>query len=553
MLQEAIALIERDAPAEADAVLARLCRERPADPAPPFYRGVAAMKRQDWPQSAAHFGAAARLAPAEPRLLRRLAEAHQRCGAMAAAAAARLRALALQPASDDDREALARARKAAGDPGGAARLLEGLADRRPAAGLWAELGHARHLAGDAAGAAGAYRRALTLAPQAGPVRRLLAELLHRDGRAAETAALFRDALALPAAPAARADMLEALGIALRDLEDWSGAACAFDAAVRLRRGRPLAEGGTLSGAPAPAPLRRSRLTAPHKLAFDAAQLAHLRAESRLPASVDPVIDAHHAVLAGLTQEQRAAGAFDLDDAQHGRIAATYNRLLHVEASGWTADRPALDPALDWAALDAAYPASSPSHVVIDGILAPDALAALRRFCWGSTIWFGIKTAGYVGAILREGFTDPLLFRIAAELRERLPRTLGPHRLRQLWAYSYDQDLKTGINPHADFAAVNVNLWIAPDEANLEPETGGLLVYDSRVPDDWSFEAYNHAPAQAIYDHLGPARDTPIRVPHRANRALMFDSALFHESDRFRFRPGLTNRRINITFLYGTRQ
>ena len=34
---------------------------------------------------------------------------------------------------------------------------------------------------------------------------------------------------------------------------------------------------------------------------------------------------------------------------------------------------------------------------------------------------------------------------------------------------------------------------------------------------------------------------------------MFDSSLFHETDDFDFRPGYTNRRINLTMLWGTRK
>jgi hypothetical protein len=44
----------------------------------------------------------------------------------------------------------------------------------------------------------------------------------------------------------------------------------------------------------------------------------------------------------------------------------------------------------------------------------------------------------------------------------------------------------------------------------------------------------------------------VRVPYRANRAVIFDSDLFHASDRPHFREGYLNRRINITLLYGLR-
>ncbi len=46
---------------------------------------------------------------------------------------------------------------------------------------------------------------------------------------------------------------------------------------------------------------------------------------------------------------------------------------------------------------------------------------------------------------------------------------------------------------------------------------------------------------------------PITVPYRANRAVIFDSNLFHKTDVIRFAGGYENRRINITMLYGRRR
>jgi hypothetical protein len=43
-----------------------------------------------------------------------------------------------------------------------------------------------------------------------------------------------------------------------------------------------------------------------------------------------------------------------------------------------------------------------------------------------------------------------------------------------------------------------------------------------------------------------------RIPHRQNRAVIFNSDLIHATDAIRFKPGYENRRINITFLYGER-
>jgi Family of unknown function (DUF6445) len=45
----------------------------------------------------------------------------------------------------------------------------------------------------------------------------------------------------------------------------------------------------------------------------------------------------------------------------------------------------------------------------------------------------------------------------------------------------------------------------------------------------------------------------LQVRYRANRAVIFDSDLFHETDRIAFKEGYLNRRINITMLYGKRE
>jgi hypothetical protein len=107
----------------------------------------------------------------------------------------------------------------------------------------------------------------------------------------------------------------------------------------------------------------------------------------------------------------------------------------------------------------------------------------------------------------------------------------------------------GINMHADFAQVNVNFWITPDEACEDPETGGMVVFDTPAPKSWTFADYNTDPDRlAAYVKLHDAK--PLRVPYRENRCVIFDSALMHVTDEIRFKPGYENRRVNVTLLYG---
>ena len=194
--------------------------------------------------------------------------------------------------------------------------------------------------------------------------------------------------------------------------------------------------------------------------------------------------------------------------------------------------------------------SRPQIVVIDNFLTGEALEKLQRFCWGSTMWRTSYDNGYLGAMPEQGFACPLLAQVAEELRDTFPTIIEDHRLRMLWAFKYDSRLE-GIKIHADQAAVNVNFWITPDDSNRNSESGGVVIWDVKAPKDWEPEKYNgnESAMRAFLDRFGAK---PITVPYRANRAVIFNSDLFHETDDIDFMDGYLNRRINITMLYGRR-
>ena len=101
--------------------------------------------------------------------------------------------------------------------------------------------------------------------------------------------------------------------------------------------------------------------------------------------------------------------------------------------------------------------------------------------------------------------------------------------------------------------MNVNFWITPDEANLDPATGGLVVYDKEAPLEWNFKEYNSDRNKPkILAWLKEVGAQAIKIPYRANRAVVFNSDLFHETDDLSFKDDYLSRRINITLLYGYR-
>lgn len=193
--------------------------------------------------------------------------------------------------------------------------------------------------------------------------------------------------------------------------------------------------------------------------------------------------------------------------------------------------------------------SRPRMVVIDGFLTHPALEKLRAFCAGSTVWRKIYPAGYLGAAPEDGFACPLLAQIVEEIHLVFAPILEGESFRYLGAFKYDSELSAGTNTHADNSNVNVNLYIAPDDANLDPQSGGMEIWDADAPDIQTMRRLNGSEdlVRAFLERSGAKR---FVVPHRANRAVIFRSTQFHKTDRFRFRNDYLSQRINISLLFG---
>lgn len=194
--------------------------------------------------------------------------------------------------------------------------------------------------------------------------------------------------------------------------------------------------------------------------------------------------------------------------------------------------------------------SNPRIIVIDDLLGEEALEKLRRYCWGSTVWREPHPEGYLTAMPEHGLACPLIAQIDEDMRAAYPGILGAHLLRYLWAFKYDSQL-SGVGTHADPSVVTFNFWITADDANLDPEHGGLTVWNVATPAGLTTQQYigDTAGCQA---YLARAGARSITIPYRSNRAVVFSSDLFHETDRMHFKDGYTNRRINLTMLYGRR-
>ena len=380
----------------------------------------------------------------------------------------------------------------------------------------------------------AYREAIRLKPAHFEAWNNLGLALLETGASDEAIASFEQALRI--APNS-SKALYNLGIAAMWKGDHAGALARFSqvASAKHHHGGPVQE----------TTLFRSRLK------HDAEQTRLLIERGRLDASHRSYVDALERLEITLAAAYPTRNRCPVDPAALTTIAPSFNQFLYRAPCERLASG-ALNPDLDIHAIESRYLGHQPEVTFIDTLLKPEALSALRTFCLESTIWKKDYDNGYLGAFLGDGFATPLLLQIAEELRQAFPGIFKDHRLTQAWAFKQDS-ARRGLSIHADAAAVNVNFWITPDEANLNPEKGGLAVYDKEAPADWNFAAYNSEQNKPkILEWLSQAGAQTIRVPYRANRAVVFNSDLFHETDDVTFRDDYLSRRINITLLYGYR-
>ncbi len=414
----------------------------------------------------------------------------------------------------------------------------------------------------------AYRQALRLNPNSAEAHNNLGVALKEQGKFAQAVASYEQALKLNPH---HVEAQNNLGVALRDHGRLEDAVASFTQTLALRPGYVKAYydrafaylwQGQLDRAVddfhASAETKQNHgwpvqdtAVSKARIKHDAEQIESLMDRGILNRQYDGYRDVLRQLHQRASQQNDATWRMPVSLGEITAIAPSFNRLLHI------ADCPALsggavNPSLDVREIEARYNERRPEIMHVDGLLTEEALRSIRRFCLDSTIWKRDYPNGYIGAFLGDGFACPLLLQIAEELRLKFPGVFKQHKLTQAWAFKYDSAL-TGLNMHADAAAVNVNFWITPDETNLDPDHGGLVVWDKEAPRDWNFKEYNNAKNEPkVLAWLKQQGARAVTIPYRCNRAVIFNSDLFHATDRISFKEGYENRRVNITLLYGRR-
>lgn len=396
-------------------------------------------------------------------------------------------------------------------------------------------------------AEGLLRSALASAPRDSACRREYALLLFRTGRLAEAREVWGEG---PDVPDADPEWLSRLVSDSMRSTDLRLATSLAEVLAELR----WKPGATCFGRSAEQlGLRRPEpMLSLQKLRHDAEQVAFLVREERVSRDFGERAIAAYSEAAAIVEARGEEARLSLADAAVSGLSDIYARLVH-KGDGARVPGSVFSGSWDPWQVEELYLANPPGLVVVDNFLSAEALTRLRSFCLESTVWNGNRYAhGRLGAFFHDGFSAPLLAQIAEEIRFSFPRIVGAESpLRQLWGFKNQLGLARNSTIHADFAAINVNLWITPTGANLDRESGGLVVYGLDAPPHWDFDTYN-GKLDVIRSFILQQRAGHVTVPYRQNRALIFNSDLFHCTDSVSFADGFENRRVNVTFLYGER-
>jgi tetratricopeptide (TPR) repeat protein len=392
-----------------------------------------------------------------------------------------------------------------------------------------------------------YQQTLAMRPDFADAHNKIGGVLRELGRIDEAIDSYGRALAL--APEDANAQANLAGLYISDLKDATRAIEESQKGLALLRkseygeaqhGRTIAR-FTTAGIPL------------FRLKHDVQQADYLASIGQDVAGIAEFRDAGHAILA---RDQNEAA-----DPGEGRQTIRLSRdeafsllpYLQAEVLYRMPDIPGgvLNPENDWREIQEQYLGGSTQIMHIDNFLSPEALSAFQKFCLVSKVWLKEYSNKYLGAFSDQGFISPLHFQLARELQEKMPTIFGETPLGRFWGFKYDSTLGKGINVHADFALVNLNFWITPDDYNLDKNSGGLKVYDVPSPSNWHFRAYNEE-KEEIYKFLESKNANSVNIKHKCNRAVLFNSAYFHETDKITFKDDYEGRRINITYLFGSR-
>ncbi|MGH3568994.1 MAG: hypothetical protein ACRDRH_23810 [Pseudonocardia sp.] len=201
---------------------------------------------------------------------------------------------------------------------------------------------------------------------------------------------------------------------------------------------------------------------------------------------------------------------------------------------------------DWNAVTNRYRDSQPyNYAVLDNFLQKDVIDSVRAQLLTQWGWQYKNWQAQELYVRDPGI--PEIPVIAEQLKSSLPDLLGDYEFVRCWAFMHQRN--AGLAVHADNGAVTLDLWITPDEYNLDRTTGGLVFFDVKRAPDMMIHEFNTVEWAERY-FAEETRGCSEKVGYRFNRAVLFDAGTFHQSDIVRFiATGADTYRINLSLLF----
>lgn len=197
--------------------------------------------------------------------------------------------------------------------------------------------------------------------------------------------------------------------------------------------------------------------------------------------------------------------------------------MHKMTSGWLGQH-------DWPALGRSFSAQRPCrYVVIDNFIGNDRHIDIRRILVNDWRW---RHKDWASDHLHNARpSHPAIEELLSELELEAAPILGESRYVDHWALMYPRNTKGRL--HVDNAALALSLWLTPDRYNLDPGSGGLLLYDVCRPND--IRVSHEYTAENAGRYIEKRTHGVVhRIPYRENRAILFDCSYFHCTDNPNF-------------------
>jgi hypothetical protein len=137
--------------------------------------------------------------------------------------------------------------------------------------------------------------------------------------------------------------------------------------------------------------------------------------------------------------------------------------------------------------------------------------------------------------------------IAGFLRDRLSTILGDLSLVECRAFMSRKN--DGLDIHSDNGFVTLNIYLTHDEFNLQPDSGGLILYDVKRREGQLLHEFNAQPWCTEYFQRN-TRGGKVKLGYAFNRAVLFDARTLHAAESTLFAGGnVGSHRLNLALRF----